>query len=151
MFQLRTKKKTLWSLCFWFVKFQSLAVPLRSHMPGGEVAPSKQEVKHEFEKTGVGVMGVYVLFMHTWQRLMCVWRLPAFRVVGTGFLIEKKKHNKHHRSVLIKCATKANKEKQIRSSPQQKKTVLLPCWWIFTPTPFNILTSDPTKGCSYQY
>lgn len=30
--------------------------------------------------------GVYVLFMHTWQRLMCVRRLPAFNVVGTGFL-----------------------------------------------------------------
>lgn len=30
--------------------------------------------------------GVYVLFMHTWQRLMCVRRFPAFSVVGTGFL-----------------------------------------------------------------
>ena len=32
---------------------------------------------------------VYVLFMHTWQRLMCVRRLPAFSVCGTGFLESK--------------------------------------------------------------
>lgn len=28
----------------------------------------------------------YILFMHTWQRLMCVRRLPALSVVGTGFV-----------------------------------------------------------------
>lgn len=29
---------------------------------------------------------VYVLLMHTWQRLTWVRRFPAFNVVGTGFL-----------------------------------------------------------------
>lgn len=85
---------TFFSVFFFLCSACSIIVPLLSH--GREIAPSlgNQEVKGlmlrntaaRVHRWGRGDPGFYVLFMHTWQRLMCVWRLPAFSVVGTGFL-----------------------------------------------------------------